>query len=321
MQREFSPMNAAEVMDKVVDVYKRSFWKQMAWAAVFYVGVLGGGFFALIVGIFVTAFLIGLLAAFDLGGGANALAIVGISAVILIIPLFLFWQTATGTGHILLAKPELYGFKVKIFDREFFKVVLRVFTALLAQILFTIPFFIVATGAVLAFIASVGNFFITESLSAFFGFLTLLAVLGLGSLMYSHVFSLAVPAAIFEELYFFGAIKRSWELIKTDFFRTLGIRTIWVVVAVIVSTSVQGAFSLVNSAFSLLAGTVPMLFILSFFVTMFTGLAGPAISSIITAPLDGLMQAVIYFNQRIKNEGFDVELQLNKLLHEREATQ
>ncbi|MCL1844792.1 MAG: hypothetical protein FWF77_02700 [Defluviitaleaceae bacterium] len=316
MQREFSPMNAAEIMDKVVDVYKKSFWRQMAWAAIFYVAA----FFGTMIFAFITVFLLSFVTIFLVTAGmddANVFGVFGLAVVALLLPLFLLWQATTSTGHILLAKPEFYGYRKKIFEAGLLKVILRVLTALLAQILFAVPFFIVAAAALIVFLTSVENFFIMESPVAFFSFLALIAAIGLGYLAYSHVFSLSVAVAIFEDCYFFGTIKRSWELVKTDFFRTLGIRTIWFIVVMVVSSTIQGAFQLLTQLSVLIAGAVPWFVIITFFVALFAVFIGPAVAGLLTAPLDGIMQVSIYFNQRIKNEGFGVELRLEKLLHER----
>lgn len=315
MQR--GPMNAAEIMDKVVDVYKESFWKQIAFAAVFYIVAFIGGIIMGIAGIFFIALVMGAVVGTGFYG-ANFFAIVGLFALVLMLPLILFWQAATATGHIVLAKQALYGFKIKIFDRGLLKILLRVITALLAQIIFAIPYFIVAIASFLVFVTMVDNFFIFESLLAFFGLTGLIAAIGFGYLAYSHVFSLSVPVAVFEDRYFFGTIRRSWELVKTDFWRMLGIRMLWFGVIAIITSSLQAIFSMINSLVGLLAGTIPVFFILAFFVMMFTGFVGPALATMLTSPMDGLMQATIYFNQRVKNEGFDVEMRLDKLLFEAE---
>jgi hypothetical protein len=42
MQRDFSPMNTAELMDSVIDIFKKSFGKQIAFAAIVYVIAIAG---------------------------------------------------------------------------------------------------------------------------------------------------------------------------------------------------------------------------------------------------------------------------------------
>jgi len=308
-------MIAAEIMDKAVDVYKSSFWRQMAWAAVFYVAAIIIGITLGVVSIFVVGLAVGLYAAYGVDD-LNVFPIIGLSLVVLWIPLLLLVQAASSTGHILLAKPEFFGRKVKILEAGLFKIFLRVLSALLAQIIFAVPFFIVAGGVILAFIASVGNFFILESLLAFLAFVGLIVVIALSYLAYSHVFSLSISVAIFEDHYFFGTIKRSWELIKTDFFRTLGIQLIWFIAIMVASSAVQGVFSILIQLATMLTGAIPGLFIVGIIVSLIGLFAVPALSTLLVAPLDGIMQATIYFNQRVKNEGFDVELRLDKLLQE-----
>lgn len=306
MQREYSPMNSAELMDKVVDVYKKSFWVQMAFAAI--ISVVG--FIAIFVVTFVVTFVVIFAAMTAIFGGFPA--IIAAAALVIVLPLFLLWQAFSSSGHILLSRQAFYGYKVTLSGLGVFKVFIRVFTALLAQALLIIPFIIAAIGVIFLFVRMLDFYFFMPTMFVV-GFFVALFVLGAGFLVFSNIFSLGIAVAVFERQYFFGTIKRSWQLVKPEFWRILGVRTIWFVVGYGISFSAQGVFYLLGFSWSMISGTIPMGFMGDLFVGFITGFVGPSLVSLAVAPLNGIMQSLIYFNRRMKSEGLDIEIRLGKL--------
>jgi hypothetical protein len=138
-----------------------------------------------------------------------------------------------------------------------------------------------------------------------------------GFFVFTNIFSLSVAVAVFERRYFFGTIARSWELVKPEFWRILGVRTIWIFVTSAISISSSGVFSLAMMAWTLLSDFMPIGvgIIGSLFLMLITNFIGPAVIALITMPLDGILQALIYFNRRIKSEGLDLEIRLEKLVN------
>lgn len=305
-------MNAAELMDKVVDVYKKSFWKQIAFAAIVYT--------IAIVAFFVLTFALAIIISFVVviamvGGGEEASFAVLVVAGLIVLPLILLWQAFSSSGHILLSRQAFYGHRVQLSHMGIFKVFLRVFTAILAQIVFAIPFIALVIGVVVVFANTIQNFFFMVDVSAaeVVGFFALILLLGIGYVVYSHLFSLSVAVAVFERRYFFDTIKRSFQLVKPEFWSILGIRVIWYFVGVGISFTAQGAFSLILMGWEMVADTVPMGFGITILLSLLTGSVGSALVLLVIAPLDGIMQSLIYFNQRMKTEGLDIEIRLEKL--------
>jgi hypothetical protein len=118
--------------------------------------------------------------------------------------------------------------------------------------------------------------------------------------VYSNIYALSIPVAVFEKRSFFSAVIRSWLLLKGEFWKILGLRILWVVVIYIFMYAAQGLWLTVSGIFyispafeymGMMTSTV-MVFLISFLV----------------GPLEGIFPAVIYFNQRIKKEGMDIEL-------------
>lgn len=302
---EFSPMNTAELMDRVMDLYKKSFWKQIAYAAI--LGVVA------FVALFALSFVLALVFILFTNFGDSPDAIL-LMVLLLALPLILMWQAFSGAGHILLSRQAFYGHKVRLKGMRLRKVVPRVTSALIAQILLLIPYFIICF-VVLYLIIEFGNASFLDPIAytlAVGRFLVVFLILGFGYLVYYNVFALSIPVAVFERRSFFGTIRRSWELTKPNFWKLFGTRLIWYIVIGAFYGSIQGLAVLFELASGLFGGTFhvgagyetligSLLMILSY-LAMF-----------LVMPLDGILQALIYFNQRMKHEGLDMEIRIEKL--------
>lgn len=292
MPTDFHPMTAAELFDRTLYVFKKSFWMQIAYAAM--LGVIssfGIGIFGVIIAI----------ALFGSGGGTFVGATI-------ITALILLWLAASSAGHILLARQALYGHKAKIPVKQIPRIAIRVFFTLIAQVIAAIPYVSIMVIIALPFSAMVYvNIWV-------FVILIFIAVAGFG--LYYNIFALAIAVSVFENKTFFGALMRSWELIKGEFWRIAAVRLMWLLIAYALTFSIQGALQLL----ALLIGSSPGLFGLN--STALVGLSGALsgfsillsfITAIIAMPLDGVFSATLYFNQRIKREGLDIEIGLGRL--------
>ncbi|MCL1842267.1 MAG: hypothetical protein FWF79_00460 [Defluviitaleaceae bacterium] len=309
MNREHFPMNAAELMDNVVVILKKSFWMQIAYAGIVYMLAFVGVFVVLM--LFAAVFMVSVATA----GYPGSYAMI-IVAGLAILPLFMIWQAFSSAGHILLSRQAFYGFKVSISHMGIFKVLFRVISSVIAQIILFIPFVIVSIGAVIfmgMLFENMGT--VMGQLPVIIFILAIFSLLLFGFLIYSNIFALSIAVAAFERRYFFDTITRSFQLIKSDFWRVLGVRSIWYIIVLGFSFSAQGVFSLLTVGWGFLAGSVPsgLLILVGVFISIFAGFVGPIIVSLVVAPLDGIMQSLIYFNQRMKTEGFDLELRIEKL--------
>lgn len=114
--------------------------------------------------------------------------------------------------------------------------------------------------------------------------------------------SVAVPALFFEGLRGTKAIGRSFELVKNNWWRTLG--------ALIVGFIFIGLFSLLIDAATngLTAATEDSK---QASLLIYDALA--ILSMVVTAPLQAAIVAVIYYDLRVRKEGFDIELLAQQL--------
>jgi len=122
---------------------------------------------------------------------------------------------------------------------------------------------------------------------------------------------MSMSVAIFEGKWFFSAVGRSFALVRPDFLKLMGLLTIWSVVTSVFSYSMETFFSVGTSlssyflpqetAATVLMATMGLRFIFSIVI------------STLLFPLAGIFSTMIYINQRIKQEGLDIELNLSAL--------
>jgi hypothetical protein len=136
--------------------------------------------------------------------------------------------------------------------------------------------------------------------------LTLLYILGvgLGTLLFVFpgiwlyvAWALAMPALLVEGLRGPAALRRSFALVRGRWWRTFGVLVVGFILAGIISTLVQGVF---------LAG----IFVGSdndALVLLFSALAG-IVGLAIATPFQAAVLTVVYFDLRVRKEGFDLEL-------------
>ncbi|MCL1999607.1 MAG: glycerophosphoryl diester phosphodiesterase membrane domain-containing protein [Turicibacter sp.] len=305
MQSDLLPMNAATLMDRVFDVYKATFKFQMAFSIV--VNIISILF----------VFTLGIVFAMAIGVVANLLVFsddfmvfVVLAVLVMILPLYLIWTYFATSGHILISKYAFFNEPVNLPMHDAFAALFRVIGATFAQIILSLPWLLIAGGAAYYLFLSLEYGLIYNAPTALIVILVLAFVVSY--LVYSNIFALLIPVAIFDKCTFFSAVARSYQLIKENFWRILGLRLLWFVLAFILSYSAQGLALLLLAATTDFAGenlSVLYFFLasgtLQLYVSLFVGL--------LIQPIDGILTALIYFNQRIKKEGFDIFVALMRL--------
>jgi len=308
MQHNYLPMNAAALMDRVFDLYKATFKMQIAFSLI--IGIIS---LILMVAMGI-ALAIGVGAAFGVAGYADDRFIVIAVVLVLIgiLPLYLGWVYLSASGHILISKQAFYGEPIELPLGDTFAAFLRIMSAALAHLILSAPWFILLAFGIY-FVAAgqydILYFFLDiHPLTLIFGGLAF----SLLYIIYSNIFALSIPVAIFERRLFFSTVTRSLQLLKGDFWRVLGLRTLWVIVVYIFSYSAQGLVLAIVGFAAASAGNVVdlgQLYIatsgMQFYVSLF--------AAILLGPMEGILTALIYFNQKIKKDGLDIEIGLDRL--------
>src|SRR5262245_30171751 len=135
--------------------------------------------------------------------------------------------------------------------------------------------------------------------------LGLLALLTVGYLWFwVRVRALAVPTLMLEPVGVFGAIARAVRLTRDQFWRLLGLLLLVTLVAAVAGGILRLPFSIAGEVFLATSGNDgkgTLLYLLA------TGI-GTVISSAIVQPFVAAVSALLYVDQRIRKEAYDVEL-------------
>jgi hypothetical protein len=115
---------------------------------------------------------------------------------------------------------------------------------------------------------------------------------------------LAVPPLMLEPIGVRDALGRSWTLTRQQFWRTFGIALLTVVISQIIGGMVGVPFSIVGAIGSVVTSNVE--------IALLIVVAANALSSVVSAafvsPFTSAVASLQYVDQRIRKEGFDVEL-------------
>lgn len=134
-------------------------------------------------------------------------------------------------------------------------------------------------------------------------------VLGIGGVCltvygYIRLFQLAAPTVVLEQLNITAAMRRSWQLSSQQFWRVFGIALLTGIV-----TSVAGSF--VTFPFQIVAGIGPAIWpdtLLGVLVALLANNVAVVISGALTTPFSASVAALQYLDQRIRKEGYDIQL-------------
>lgn len=313
MHTDLLPMNAASLMDRVFTLYAATIKTQIAFSLI--IGTIS----------FILMMALGIFMAFGVLGAAvgaggylddRYLLIAILVIVIGIMPLYMIWVYLSASGHILISKQAFYGEPHDLPFREVLQAFLRIMSAALAQLLLSVPWLLILFAIIYSALAGrdVLYFDILFFVDTIHPAVIVVAglVYTLFYVVYSNIFALSIPVALFEKRVFLGTVTRSFQLLKGDFWRILGLRILWTLLVYLFSYSAQGLVMAVTAAVAafagaaidmghLMAATAP----LQFYASLFVG--------ILVGPMEGIMTALIYFNQKIKQDGLDIGIMLSRL--------
>lgn len=109
--------------------------------------------------------------------------------------------------------------------------------------------------------------------------------------------SLVVPVAVIERTGPFRAISRSWSLTRDNWWRLFGTLVVLFLISLVIQLAIGFVFGLVAGALAISVTAFAVLWVLTL-VAM----------GVIVDPLTASVLGVAYYDTRVRNEGFDLEL-------------
>lgn len=130
----------------------------------------------------------------------------------------------------------------------------------------------------------------------------LLVVVPLGTWLWVRAYYLATPALVVERQGVVAAVRRSWTLTRGQFWRTLGIAVLTALITGFAGNLLSFPLTIGGQ---LAAVAVPQYALV---LLLGTNALATVVSTAFVAPFSGAVAALQYVDQRIRKEGYDVEL-------------
>jgi membrane-anchored glycerophosphoryl diester phosphodiesterase (GDPDase) len=122
--------------------------------------------------------------------------------------------------------------------------------------------------------------------------------------LWARVYYLAVPPLMLEPVGVFGALRRSWTLTARQFWRTFGIALLMLLITQTAGSLLSLPVTLVGSVLADSAGPGQA----GLFLTVVSTALAVVVSSAFVAPFKSAVTTLQYVDQRMRKEGYDVEL-------------
>jgi hypothetical protein len=119
---------------------------------------------------------------------------------------------------------------------------------------------------------------------------------------WGRVYYLAVPPLMLEPIGVFAALRRSWVLTSRQFWRTIGIALLTMLITEIAGSTLSTPITLAGTFGSVVAGSAGA------FVYVLSAAVAQVVTSAFVAPFTSAVTSLQYVDQRIRKEGYDVEL-------------
>ena len=296
-------MNAAKLLDTVIDLYKKTFWRQMIRAMAF--GVPAYIF------LFVYAFVV--LIVFGATRGTPPVLLTVIFAAVFAVCFFI-WKALSVTGNVSLVKQAYNGkASLDVMFKEIKQSFTKVFTAVCAVFLTAAPLTAAAAYVISRVVRAASAPGDWRFAPPAVYMIIIAAVVYLLTVVFETLTTAAIPASVFEGKKFFAAVFRSFTIVGNDFFKIFGLVYIWRMIVLIVNISFLIVFYF---AAGYLNGGVNFLTD-NYSPAAFSYLVGNNFISIaltlLFSPFGGIFAACVYMGQRMKKEGLDIIMQIENL--------
>lgn len=315
-------MSLTEIMDKSIETLRKYIKTivtfNLAYGALCFIGILG----VIIVG--------SILIAIALGLNLNPIAF-GIFSLILGIGIFTFVMSFK-IGLIKISSQEFSEDRIYASQAigTSFKNLFVVLGVLLMEIILFLPIF--------GIFAAIGYLFYNRvpqpllwfgmydnyEISTIILMIIFILLLILSVLAYITIFSFSFHAVALENKGVFAALKRSYDLVKGDYFKILGCIILFNLTIYAIVYSLQSFLGILASIVYIILKFLNIEQEFISFATMaynYSSWPISVLSWLVISPIGTIMLTYLYYNQRFKKEGYDITLRLNKIQKREEKEQ
>lgn len=318
--KNYSVMSLADAMDKTFDIHKKNMGSSALYLFLYYIISIIAYFIIFFVGMLSFAFTVAeLFDGFfmdDIFSNADFGAVIAISSIFVIIfSLVLLFKFVQKVGIIDIASKGFLDKSVG-FEKALglsFKKIPAIFTLIMAYAIIFLPIIIgfILLTVKLNFILDFYSFDKIEiwMIVMIIGFVVVFSLL-------STLYMFSIHAVVLEKFYFFKALKRSRNLVKNSFWKLFGINILFSIVVSGITYSIYSFLGVIVGLIMLILKTLDVRESILTALLMagnFLRIPIQLIFSLFISPLGGIFTTILYYNQRFKNEGYDIELELEGL--------
>lgn len=311
----FSIMSITEILDRTFDIHKKNIGTSALYMFVLSIISIVVGLIFVFVGMVPLTMIMGSISM--LGYGASDVQVFIWIAVMFVVLGVVFYaiELVRQSGVIIIGSNGFLKKKTDIGNamEGMFRNIPRMLSVILAGTLLFIPVVIVFGGVMIAFIR---NYEITYSVFSLIGIIVSGLILLVWFIYFMTVHIYSAHTAIIEKLTFFKALKRSRVLVKNNFWKTLGSYVLFALVVGTVSFSIYTVLGIIAGIIYLILGSSGINQNLLTMLLMLGNILRIPIQIIISlfiGPLTGIFITILYYNQRFKKNGYDIELNLMEL--------
>lgn len=323
MDENLKIMNKTEILDRSFKIFKDNIFAivifNIAYGIIF--TVLG-----IIVALMGGLSLVG--AASNFSGGLDAIgdsfSSMGSEIVIIIFFGFIFISLylAKSVGIISIVSNSYLGKKGRVDEaiKVSIKSIPRLMSIIIAAAIYAIPIGIIIYiwGMFITEARIMNNIVMGEYFSTLFTFLfVLLNVVMIFLILYSYITMVrfSIQIGILEKKSFIKAVNKSFALIKGEFWKIFGMSIVVLLIGSVLEISLSAFFvqlGLLNgliTKFTMGSESLGDSLFLQGYQQVFSSI----FMSIFIAPVSDIIFTLMYYNQRFKKEGYDIELRLKAL--------
>lgn len=325
LDNKYSIMTFADIMDKTFEIHKKHMGASALYLFLYYIISFIAYFIIVFIGVLGFAFTITkLYAGFGSGSvfpGTSSEPIMAFITIFSIaFSLVFLYKFIQRVGIIDIASKAFLNKNVK-FEKALglaFKKIPAIFILVIAYGLVFLPVIVVATIAIFSFDLIEAN--LTYTLDGLSIWLILLGIaLAVITTYLATIYMFSVQAVVIDKLYFFKALKRSRKLVKNNFWRLLGINILFSIIVLAITYSMYSFFGVIGALVLLALNSIgiqePTMATL-LMIGNFVRIPLQIILSIFISPIKEIFTTILYYNQRFKKEGYDIELELEYLKEE-----
>lgn len=303
-------MNLAEIMDKAIDILKKHI-KQIILFSLVYGLISCVLVFAVI--------LIGVIFSFPFIKFTSGYLAPGI-LIFFIIALILTVTYSYSVGLIRITSQDFFNERISFEDgiKISFKSLPRVFGIAVITVIGFLPIAGIFFAIVYFGYGGFKNDFFIQRHGVVFAIITAIIALAayVSYFAYNTILSFSIYGVAIEKKGAFASIKRSYQLVKSNFWRIFGSLLAFSFTVYALRSTIESFFFLVINLIYLLLKFINVETNYLIFINMLTTMIrGPLsfFSLVVITPIGTIMISLLYFNQRFKKEGYDLLLRLKEI--------